>query len=148
MSKVNDLPTEVPLTTGSFQVDMVGQVSKKRFLGDFGCRIPNLKDQALIDKHYAFLNGNLPEHLNSGTRKLHQMIAYLRFTLTDYPSFWLKSDLGYELMDLNVIEDIYNKVLEFENVWIKQMWGDDAEILKEEVIEDGKDPEKESSAAG
>lgn len=123
MSKINDLIDDVPDTNGTFQVDVIGRITKKRYLGDFYCRIPTLKDQALIGKHEAFLNGEFPVYLNSGVLKLHKWIAYLRYTLTDYPKFWKDSDLGYDLRDDNIIEEVYNKVIEIENKWLNAIWG-------------------------
>ena len=125
--KSNNLPHELPPMEKSFQIEVSGGFTKKRFVGDFTCRIPNIKDQCLIEKHRAFLNGDMVNQLPPGVLKTHQMIAYLRYTLTEYPKFWKDSDLGYELRDLNVIEDIYNKVLEFEESWMAQVWGDDRE---------------------
>lgn len=127
MNKSNSLPTELPPMEKSFQIEITGAFTKKRFIGDFSCRIPNLKDQCLIEKHKAFLDGEMAIHLPAGVRKTHHMISYLRYTLFEYPKFWKEADLGYELRDLNVVEDIYNKVLDFEENWMKQVWGTDEE---------------------
>lgn len=123
---VKPLPTDVPDLESQFQIDIVGKLTKKRFVGDFTCRIPRIKEQCLIDKHEAFLNGSMTNFLSAGTKKMHHMIAYLRFALvSDYPRWWRDTDLGYELQDVNVINEIYDKVLEFENKWVKELWGDD-----------------------
>lgn len=125
MNKNNGLPNEVPPTEKTFQIDIVGKMTGKRYIGDFTCRIPRIKEQCLIEKHQAFLNGEMMNFLPPGVLKMHKMIAYLRYALIDqYPKFWSESDLGYELQDLNVIEGIYDKVLEFEEEWMKAIWGD------------------------
>ena len=124
MNDINNLPTDVPDVFGSFQIDITGEVTKKRFLGDFSCKIPTIKDQSLISKHTAMLNGDFPSFLEPGIVKIHKMLAYLRYTLTDYPSFWKNSDLGFELRDKNVIETIYDEVLTHENNWLTQIWGE------------------------
>jgi hypothetical protein len=126
MNENKGLPKDIPSLDGQFQIDTVGKLTKKRFIGDFTCRIPRVKEQCLIDKHEAFLNGQMAQFLKMGTLKMHRMVAYLRFALVgDMPKWWKDSDLGYELQDLNVIEEIYNRVLEHENAWIKEIWGDD-----------------------
>lgn len=129
MSEINSLAKDIPPTQHTFQLDVVGKVTKKRFLGDFTCHVPNVKEQCLIEKHEAFLNGEMVEKLSAGVRKTHQMIAYLRYTLdvNKCPNFWRESDLGYELRDLNVIQKIYNEVLDFEERWIKEIWGDETQ---------------------
>lgn len=120
------LPKDIPDLESQFQIDVVGKLTKIRFIGDFTCRVPRIKEQCLIDRHEAFLNGQMAGFLKHGTLKMHRMIAYLRHTLTgDMPKFWKDSDLGYELQDINVIEDIYDRVLEHENTWVKAIWGDD-----------------------
>jgi hypothetical protein len=120
---VNPVKT-IPDPNHKFQIDVIGKVTGKRFLGDFTSTIPRLKEQGMINKHEAYLNGDMAQFLAPGTRKLHQMIAYLRYTLKEYPSFWKESDLGYELMDLNVIIEVYDEVLRFEEEWMKKVWGD------------------------
>ena len=120
------LPKDIPSLEHSFQFESIGKLTKTRFIGDFTCRIPRIKEQCLIDKHEAYLNGPNVYTLKPGTLKMHKMIAYLRFALIgDMPKWWKSSDLGYELQDLNVIEEVYNKVLEYENEWIKEIWGED-----------------------
>ncbi len=132
--------SEIPDTTHTFQIDIVGSVTKKRFLGEFTCKIPNIKDQTKIGVNEAMLNGEFPLYLNEGVKKAHKWISYLKFTLIDVPKFWRDSDLGFELRDPNVIEEVYEQVLSFENKWIEQIWGD-----LEEEEEDGKADQKEKA---
>lgn len=122
MNKIKDLPP----TEGEFIIDLEGDVTKMRFVGSFNCKIPRKKEQCLIDKHRAFLNGPSPEQLDPATLRFHHMIAYLRFTVTDSPKFWKESDLGYEMYDANVVEDVYKRVLDFEVEWLKSLWGEEA----------------------
>lgn len=123
---------DIPDTNHVFQLDLIGSVTKRRFLGDFSCKIPTIKDQALIAKHEAMLNGEFPVYLNQGVLKVHKWISYLKYTLTDYPSFWRDSELGYSLRDANVIEAIYDEVLSFEDAWYKKIWGDGLDDTKPE----------------
>jgi hypothetical protein len=123
MSKNNSLIDELPDTHHQFMIDLQGSSTKKLFKGEFACKIPTMKDQAMIAKHKAMLNGEFPVYLDPAILKLHEMIAYLRYTLTDYPIFWKQSDLGYELRDFNIIEAVYDSVLSFENEWLGKVWG-------------------------
>lgn len=125
MSDVKDLPKKLPPTESEFFIDVRGETTGQQFKGSFTCKIPNLRDQALISKHRAYLNGDLVAYLDAPTLRLHQMISYLRYTLVTAPTFWKESDQGYELMDQNVIEEIYNKTLEFEEEWMQTIWGKD-----------------------
>lgn len=125
MSKINKLSKEVPPTEKDFQVVVEGDTTKKRFVGEFRCRIPRRKEQCMIDKHRAFLNGPMPEQLSPETLKFHHRISYLRYTIVDQPKWWKEADLGYELYDSNVVDEVYNQVLAFEEEWLTAVWGEE-----------------------
>lgn len=123
MSDINNLPKAMPATTSTFQIDIVGETTGQRFLGEFSCKIPTLKDQSLISIYESRLNGDFADNLNSGVRKLHKYIAYLRYTITEIPpKFWRDSELGYNLRDFNVIDAVYTEVMAFEEKWLKAIW--------------------------
>ena len=128
MSNINKISKDVPSTETDLQIDTVGDVTKKRFIGEFSAKIPRKKEQCLIDKHRAFLNGPSPEQLSPETLRFHHMISYLRYTIDDKnsPKWWKESDLGYELYDENVVKALYDKVLDFEVEWFKEVWGEEA----------------------
>lgn len=138
MSKVNNLPKSMPDTSYEFTISLQGSVTKKLYAGEFTCKIQNLKDQAMIAKHEAALNGDAPMFLPPGILKLNKMIAYLRYTLTEVPKFWRDNDLGYELKDFNIVEAVYDEVLAFEERWIKLVWAPEEEV-QEDSKDDGKD---------
>lgn len=147
MRKINKLSKDIPDTTCEFQVEVEGEVTKRRFIGEFACKIPRKKEQCLIDKHRAFLNGGIAEQLDPSTLNFHHKISYLRYTLTDYPKWWKESDLGYELYDEAVVTAVYDKVLAFEVDWLKDVWGEEA-VNKLQARQEGRsgkveDPQKE-----
>jgi hypothetical protein len=127
MSKINALSKEIPSSECTFQIDVVGDVTKKKYVAEFTCRIPRRKEQCLIDKHRAFLNGSMAEMLDPATLRFHHMISYLRYTIDteSAPKFWKESDLGYELYDENVVATLYERVLAFEVEWLKAIWGEE-----------------------
>lgn len=145
MSKIKDLPNELPDSKGMFQLDIVGTFTKRRFLGEFYCKIPTLRDQSLIAVYESALNGEFPVYLNPGVQKLHKWISYLKFTLTDTPKFWRDANYGFDLNDPNVVEAVYDSVLKFEQEWYEKVWGtegDDLEIepkVKDEANDSKKD---------
>lgn len=139
MKETNSLSTKLPPTEVNFSIENVeGDISKMKYNGDFKCRIPNLKIQALIAKHNAFLNGEMAHMLDETILRLHHMISYLRYTLLEYPRFWKDSDLGYELQDMAVVKHIYDRVLAIEVDWLKQVWGDEFEQTYGAKVDDEK----------
>lgn len=131
MSNLNNLKKTLPEMEHSFSIDLEGSLTKQSWQGNFTCKIPNAKIQAMIAKHKTLLNGGFDEHLDIGTKNLHHMISYLRYTLTDIPKWWKDADMGYELYDINVIEAVYAKVLEFEKAWFEEIWGPGEEKAEE-----------------
>ncbi len=135
MSEIASLKKSLPEMNHNFSINEEGLLTKKQFEGNFACKIPNIKIQAQIAKHKAMLNSGFEEGLDIGTRNLHHMISYLRYTLTETPKWWKDADLGYDLYDINVIESVYAKVLEFEKSWYESVWGKE-EPLKEDAESD------------
>ncbi len=118
---------DLPPSTHSFSLDVEGNVTKKKFKGEFSCKITNIKTNVLISKHKAFLNGDMADFLDPGALRMNHMISYLRFTLTEFPTWWKDSDMGYDLFDPNVVEEVYDNVLKFEESWTKEVWGEKEE---------------------
>jgi hypothetical protein len=134
MLEVKDLKKSLPPMENSFSlVAFEGGITKKIYEGNFSCKIPNVKLQALIEKHKAVLNGGLEASLDGGTRHVHHMLAYLRYTLVQTPKWWSETDMGYELYDLNVIQEIYDKVLQFEKEWLENIWGPEDKASNDSV---------------
>lgn len=144
MSKISKLSKEIPETTCEFQIEVEGDLTKNRFIGEFVCKIPRRKEQCLIDKHRAFLNSGLADQLDPRTLRFHHEISYLRYTITESPKWWKESDLGYELYDENVVRAIYDKVLEFEVEWLKEIWGEDA-VKKLQARQEDRDGKVEAT---
>lgn len=129
-NKANSLPD----SENSFNIsELKGNFTGKIWSGNFSSKIPNLKLNSQIDKHQALLNGGItPSALPQETVDFHYMIAYLRYCLIEYPNWWKEADMGFELYDINVVKEVYNKARSFEEQWVKDVWG-------EEEKEDGKE---------
>ena len=116
----------IPSKDSTFHIEIMGELTKTQYQGEFTCKILNHKGRALVDKHRAFLNGESPNQLELETLTLHHRIAHLRYALTKFPNWWLESDLGYELYDSNVVTEVYGKVMQAEREWYRLVWGDEA----------------------
>ena len=123
---------KLPDSTNTFCLDKIeGVVTKHAYTGEFTSKIPNLRMQANIAKYRSILNGGDDIGLDIGTRNLHHMIAYLKNVLTEYPKWWEECEYGYDLYDVNIIESVYEKALEFENSWVAEAWADKSEKKSE-----------------
>jgi hypothetical protein len=111
-----------------FSITIVGEESRIRWVGDFLYRRPTLRERSAIDALHKRLNGDLTT-LQEDVAALNEALAFLRFTLKDYPNWWKDSDMGGALYDANVIIEIYNRCMAFEAEWRKKtMGGDPAKV--------------------
>tara|TARA_R110000868_G_C10973188_1_gene771482 strand:+ start:25727 stop:26113 length:387 start_codon:yes stop_codon:yes gene_type:complete len=124
MSELKHLPKSIPAKDFEFQIDVVGKLTGERYHGDFKCKIPNNRMQANIAKHKARLNAGYDATLDSGTKNMHHMNAYCTYTITSSPAWFLETDYGYDLFDIDVLEAIYDEVLRLEEEWINKVWPD------------------------
>ena len=122
MSNSIELYKDLPSDTSTFFVDVVGNVTGVRYQGEFKCKIPSVRTHLDIDKYRATLSGNMAEYLQPSTLIMYRMLAYLRFTLIKSPEFWEQSDSGTDLRDSNIIEAIFDKVLELEGKWLDEAY--------------------------
>ena len=125
MSKSKKLSHTIPDMAYDFTIDVEGSLTKKQYAGDFKCRIPTLKMRAQAELKNAELNRGLEKDIDPSIAQCHYMVSYLRITLTEAPEWWRKSDHGYELYDSNIVSAVYSVVMEFEEKWMKTVWGDE-----------------------
>jgi len=123
MSNPADLPKQLPDMDFTFIITVDGNITKKKYEGEFSFKIPNLSTRARIDKERARLNEGLDLRLDPTVLDVHAMYAYLKFTLTRVPKWFEDSNYGYDLHDANVITVLYRKVEAFEIEWMEKVWG-------------------------
>lgn len=140
MSNLKDLPKDLPPTEHEFEIDVQGSTTGKQYSGKFKCKIMRLNEQTEVSKHKALLSTGL--NLDLAASNFIHMISYLRYSLISpnrqknteagYPEWWAQADYGYELYDINVVETVYEKVLDFEKSYLEAVWGKKEE--KEESV--------------
>jgi len=117
----------------TFTLDVKGSDTGQQFQGTFTYKRPNLRAKSNAAKLAARLNEDL-KNLDEDTKFIHDVLANLRFSLTQTPDLWQQSDVGLNLYDTNVIFDIYKACVDFENEWTEKVWGNQ-EKAKEELKE-------------
>lgn len=106
-----------------FSLDATGAKSKAQYTGEFTYKIPNGKQLSAAAKKEAILNAGLD--LDITMKNFHYMVAYLQASLVDFPDWWKDADYGYAMLDTNIVTEVYNKCLEFEETWTNKIWGTD-----------------------
>ena len=132
MNKIKNLAKSIPDRNQEFKIKVDGNLTKEEYTGDFECRIPRLREQALIAKEKAFLNAGFDATLDKQIKNLHHMVAYCKHTITHAPDWFVKSDYGYDLYDTNVVEEVYMNILKLEEKWLETVWGPTSDESKED----------------
>jgi len=122
--------SSLPSMEHTFHISVVGEDTKQMYKGDFTYRKPTLGDRAKSQVMRTRLDGDL-ENLDPNIQAFHSMVSILRHTLVKSPSWWIESDYGYELHDLNVVSEVYKETLRFEKEWADKVYGKDEEDKKD-----------------
>ena len=114
---------KLPSMEYRFDINVLGEESKVNYFGNFLYKRPTIGEKSLIDQMRARLNGDL-RTIDDNVALNNEALSYLRFTLREYPDFWKESQFGFNLIDENVLLEIYNKVVQFEADWRKRVYGE------------------------
>lgn len=128
----------LPSKEHTFVLDLKGTSGAEYKGSKFTYKKPNIRTMSEIAKTTARLNEDLPQ-LDPDIKFLHSVLATLKHTLVEVPKWWEDSDYGFELDDLNMIFDVYDKCKKFENEYAKKAFGEaKSESEKREEAEDSK----------
>lgn len=120
---------KLPDQSFTFDIQVLGKESNINWVGKFKYKRPSLGARSRINVMRTRMNGDL-ENLAQEVLDFNEAIAHLRYTLVDFPEWWTDSAYGLELYDGNVISEIYNKCMDFEDEWKKKVFGGDAKAVE------------------
>lgn len=119
----------LPPMDHSFEIQVVGRETGLNWVGKFTYKRPTLGARGRIDVYRARLCGD-QEALLPEVIEFHEMVAYLRHTLTAYPEWWKDANFGLDLYDGNVVNEVYNRAMEFEATWKEKVFSGDAKTVE------------------
>lgn len=137
----------IPPNSELFSVHVVGDKTAKTYKDDFvTTQILSHRQQLLSDRLLReYLGGEKPADASPEAKERAGYLADINAALVGVPQFWKASGMGLDLLDDNVIVEVWNKVvsIQFEqNKKIKERTASDAERLKA-AVEKGADAAKE-----
>lgn len=121
----------LPKNEHSFNVDVKGETTGERFQGSFTVKqILTVREQAQV--------GLLADTYNGGSRTIPRNVALMNLAIAELevrimqdkkgaqlaPSWWRDSDDGRDLLDVNVLYDIYNQALLAEKAYKTRVSGE------------------------
>lgn len=111
----------LPPMEHTFSIKVTGSETGQIFEGSFTYKRPNLRTRTNIDKQKAILDGGIP-NLDEETKLFHEILSKLKYTIINAPEWWVKSDGGLDLYDLNVVLEINAKTNQFEKDWREKVY--------------------------
>lgn len=96
----------------SFSVDIIGDFTGDKWVGQFKAK-PRLsyRDQLKEDQIRRELLGKDPDQASAEAKNYSRLFAGLTVRLVDAPKWWAEYNDGLDLLDDNLIVDIYEKTM-------------------------------------
>jgi len=120
------LSKDLPPMETELSLEVTGILTKTVYRGTFRYRIPNISRNSQIAIMESRLNSGV--ELDPTTKLLHYMLAYLRYTIDEQEAskWWISSNFGADLYDVNVVTELYQKCFNFEREWNTKVHGEQA----------------------
>jgi len=112
----------LPSSQHRFHISVTGEETGIPFEGDFVFHRPSIGERSQIDVTRARLCGDM-SNLDPLVADQNYMLAFLRVTISEFPSWWRDADMGMGLFDLNVVMAVYDQCLNFEKEWREKVYG-------------------------
>ena len=123
----------------SFTVSVVGDVSGETFRGEFrAVKFLTHRQQLLLDQKRREFLGTNPEAAGVRAKNQAEILSQLAVRLTDAPRWWLESGSGMDLVDGNVMVEVFQATMKVEEEAVAEMKkrAEAAkELLKKDVAE-------------
>lgn len=121
--------------TRKFNISLIGDVSGEKWFGEFeSYRRLTHRQQLLKDRLERDLLGANPDNASPTAKMQADMLAEIQVTLINAPEWFKSSSMGLDIVDNNVLIEIYNNVVRIRSEAIeelKQKADKAAEELKE-----------------
>lgn len=128
-----DLYKELPPLEFIIDLRKRGKRTNVLYKGKFTCKIPDNNDLAEADKRRALMTVGLDENLDVSTRLWYEKLSFLQCIILDAPDWWKQSKRGANILDADIIAELYDRAVEEEEKWKKAVWGDAPEVVSEEA---------------
>lgn len=117
----------------AFTVSVVGETSGETFRGEFrAVKFLTHRQQLLLDQKRRELLGGVPEQAGVRAKNQAEIFAQLYVRLSDAPRWWLESGSGMDLIDDNVMVEVFQGAMKVEEEALTEM-KKKAEAAKEQL---------------
>ncbi len=131
---------DLPKTESTFSIDHVGDTSGNRYEGTFVVRtVLNMgqKHQLELEKSRLLADFLNPTSELSG---IALILSNLRVKIVDAPEWWKQSNGGLNILDEDVLVELYKKLVEKEIEWRAAIKSKGAKVASQEGTPDPNSP--------
>lgn len=136
----------IPTDDVPFEVSVVGEETKEKWFGKFrALRRLSHRAQMQRSRIRREMLGEHPQYATQRDIEMAIMFSDLAVSITQAPKWWAESGGGQDLVDDNVIVEVYNKAQAIQNEVLdeeKKKTLEDAKVLKK-AVENPEEPTKE-----
>jgi hypothetical protein len=117
----------------AFTVSVVGETSGETFRGEFrAVKFLTHRQQLLLDQKRRELLGTSPDQAGVRAKNQAEIFAQLFVRLSSAPKWWLESGQGMDLVDDNVMVEVFQSAVKVEEEAVAEM-KKRAEAAKEQL---------------
>ena len=121
----------LPENRKSFDISVKGDTSGQLFTGKFvTVCMPSLRQKSQAAIMEAQLNRDL-RNLDESTVLYHRVVAQLGQRIVEAPEWFISSAAGQDLLDVNVLLEIWGQCAKAEDEWRLAVWGKPEEAKPE-----------------
>lgn len=125
------MSNELPKIERAFDFEEKGEITGKKYDGQFLVKsLLNFGDKHQLELQKTLLQADTRAP-TPGLRGIAQIIAELGVRVVNAPTWWEQSNGGRSIVDENVVLALYDKVLEQEDEWKKELALKQAETVEE-----------------
>jgi hypothetical protein len=106
----------------AFTVSVVGETSGETFRGEFrAVKFLTHRQQLLLDQKRRELLGTNPDSANVRAQNQAEIFSQLFVRLSNAPKWWMESGQGLDLVDDNVMVEVFQGAMQVEKQAIEEM---------------------------
>lgn len=116
-----------------FNISIVGETTKEKWLGKFRAKtVLSHRDYIKKDQERRRLLGSMGGEPDDRCRNISLIVSELSVRLVEVPKWWVETDGGLDLLDDNVLANVFNEAMRVEKEAYEEKQKQ-AEAAKEEL---------------
>ena len=120
-------------TTATFSISSTGETTNQAYNGSFTVKtLLSVRDRLAIDEERRMILGSDGQNADNMAKIFANMISQLRIRIVKAPEFWTEAGNGIDLLDYNVLVEIFQLVVKKEEERKKEII-DQAEKARTEL---------------